>query len=99
MKLFVLVGIDPLDQPGVDVIYKFNDIEEAYLFVKEWIDDRSRYIFTERPSVKIESLLNNTCSKYMSHLKVNNFIHFYDRCYKNQESSEQYEYKWSIHCV
>ena len=86
MNIYILVGIDPLDQPGVDSIYKFNSEDEANNFICKWLSNKFQYLIEERPSIRMHTITNNTINNYMMHVKKHKYIHFYDRCFKDQDS-------------
>ena len=99
MHNYILVGIDPLDQPGVDSIYKFNSEDEVNNYIYKWLSNKFQYLIEERPSVRMYTITNNIINNYLMHFKKHKYIHFYDRCFKDQDSLDQYEYKWSLHCL
>ena len=43
--VFILVGIDSLDQPGVNSIYKFNSKEETTHFISTWMQEQFEKLF------------------------------------------------------
>ena len=97
MIIYILVGIDPLKQPGVDDIYKFSTEEEVYNFVQKWLANQFQDLIEERRSIRMYTITNNAINNYMSHFKKHKYIHFYDKCFKDQHSTDQYEYKWSVY--
>ena len=95
--VFILVGIDPLDQPGVNSIYKFNSKEETTHFLSSWMQEQF-----EKLSNKSERIRNNlklAKEKYMEHFNTYNYIHFHETGFAKQNSSLQYDYKWSFHVL
>ena len=93
MQVFILVGIDPLKQPGVDEIYKFTTFAEAENHVRDWLYKTLTYQKTNLGGLKGNMIYH--ISNYMAHLKEHNYINFYGE-YANIELHKQFEYKWSI---
>ena len=94
---FILVGIDPLDQPGVNSIYKFSTREETIQFLNNWIQTQFQKLFNK--SERIKNNLKLAKEKYIEHFNTYNYIHFHETGFAEQNSSLQYDYKWSLHIL
>ena len=92
MSTFILIGIDPFAQPGLDYINKFNSLKDVYTYLENWIDykleDQKRLICGLRGNKKTH------INKYLDYIKQYNYIHFYGEF--TIESREPYEYKWIL---
>ena len=42
MILNILIGIDPYLQPGVHAIYRFDDKQDEYHHIQEWLENEFR---------------------------------------------------------
>lgn len=94
---FILVGIDPLDQPGVNSIYKFYSMNETLQFLNDWI--QSQFQKLNLNSERIKNNLNLVKKKYIEHFTIHKYIHFYERGFIEQNKVLQYDYKWSLHIL
>jgi hypothetical protein len=93
MSVIILIGIDPFAQPDIDFIQRYDSIDSAYEYVKDWLDGQ-----LEKQKKFICGLKGNKeqhIEKYITLLKNENYIHFYGE-YKT-ESDEPYEYKWMVY--
>ena len=95
--VFILVGIDPLDQPGVNSIYKFNSKEETAQFLSSWMQEQFEKLYVK--SERIKNNLRLAKEKYIEHFNTYNYIHFHETGFTEQNSSFQYDYKWSLHIL
>lgn len=94
---FILVGIDPLDQPGVNSIYKYSTMEETIQFLNNWIQTQFQKLSNK--SERIRNNLNSAKEKYIDHLNKHNYIHFHENGFYDQNNTLQYDYKWSLHIL
>ena len=93
MISYVLVGIDPFAQPGVDFISKFNSLDERTKYIENWL---KKMLNKQESFVSgLKGDINRHINKYMENLKNTNELIFYGE-YKI-ESSEPYTYKWLVY--
>ena len=94
--VFILVGINPLDQPGVNSIYKFNSKKKQHI---SFVRMQEQF---EKLSIKSQRIRNNlklAKEKYIEHFNTHNYIHFHETGFAEQNNSLQYDYKWSLHVL
>jgi len=94
---FILVGIDPLDQPCVNSIYKFSSMQETIQFLNDWMQTQFQKL--HRKSERIRNHLNVAKKKYIEHFNLKKYIHFHERGFIEQNNVLQYNYKWSLHIL
>jgi len=95
MSIYILIGIDPFAQPGIDFIFKFDTMDIIYEYIEDWLTKKlttQRY-FLSGLKGNIETHIKN----YMEYLKENNELLFYGE-YKT-DNIEPYTYKWNIYKV
>lgn len=93
MAIYILIGIDPLNQPGVDEIFKYSTLEDAINYVKNWL--YNKLIHQSKILGGLKGDINKHISNYIKELSEYNYINFYGE-YPGDDVSGQYEYKWSI---
>ena len=93
MSTLILIGLDPFAQPGVDYIDKFSTLEEAYSYVELWLNE---HLEKQKKFIcGLKGNKNDHIKKYIEQLKIDYYIKFYGEF--TIESSEPYEYKWTIY--
>lgn len=96
MSVFVLIGVDPYSSHIVDFIRKFENREEIYSYVENYIRNdllscKESIYRGVRCNIEIE------IDKYMDYFRQNRKIRYYG-LYKNQEDiSEPFEYSWFLY--
>ena len=94
MLVYILVGIDPYAQPGVNKIYRFDNRRALSLFLESWLRAHleKQKDFVSGLRGDIESHIKN----YINYAIKNNHLLF-DGEFKT--NPQQYEYMWSIHAL
>lgn len=91
MLVYILVGIDPYEQPGVHTIYKFKSYQDVCIFMKKWLEKE----FDKNNYKKQKYVKDNFITKYLEYFKSNNYIHFTNNIIY-QDHSNSYDYKWQL---
>ena len=92
MSDYILIGIDPYEQPSVDRIYKFKCYKDAYDFIEQWLKDQ----FDKNNYKKQNRVKDNFINSYLNYFKNNRYIHFNSYHIIHQNHSQSYDYKWQL---
>ena len=95
MSVFILVGIDPFHQPGVDEIYRFDTKDKVYDFINNWLDTKLTEQLHYCTSLKGDK--ENHIQEYINYLNDWNVVQFYGEFTHPDNASEPYEYKWELY--
>ena len=96
MSVYILIGIDPLAQPGIDEIFKYATLKEAHEHVELWLHDT--LTLQSRLLCGLKGDIDQHIQKYITKLRECDYINFYGE-YPGKELSGQYEYKWEVYTL
>ena len=94
MSVYILIGIDPFAQPGINVIFKYNTLKATHDHVRTWLTNQ--LTIQTRLICGLKGDMDQHIRKYMTKLTECNYINFYGE-YPGNEIPDPYEYKWSIY--
>jgi|TARA_B110000858_G_scaffold77455_1_gene89737 hypothetical protein len=96
MAVYILIGIDPLAQPGVHSIFKYTTLKESHDHVAAWLHDT--LTLQSRLLCGLKGTIGHHIQKYMAEFVESNYINFYGE-YPGKDLSGQYEYKWEVYTL
>ena len=89
--MLVLIGLNPFDQPGIDFIRKFSNLNDLYVFVKDWLDYELNKQTNFVSGLKGDK--NKHIDKYMDDFINKKELKFYGE----YNTNEPYLYKWLVY--
>ncbi len=95
MTVYILIGIDPYAQPGVDAILRFDSLQNTETYLLDWVKKN-----LEKQLGFLSGLpghIDNHVEKYLEYFKKNRELLFYGE-YRNSHEVP-YEYKWSLYLL
>lgn len=95
MSTFILIGIDPFHQPGVDEIYKFDIKDDALKFIKDWLN--AKLDQQSKTLTGLKGCKKDYIQQYINYLNEWNVIQFYGEFTHPDNANEPYEYKWELY--
>ncbi len=95
MSVYILIGIDPYSQPGIDKIKRVDSIPDAIKFIEIWIErelnKQTKFLSGVRGDIKTH------IKNYIIDFEKYNELYFYGEYKKNTNTA--YEYKWNLYIL